>query len=249
MKLPAPGFGGGGPTHDVLIALAPDGKSAATLQISVANLLEQKTTLRVWSWPAGELKQTLTLEAPRDLLVASIRGRFTPDGKELLTASWCRFAQPPFSGPVAVPVLLDRWDVATGKRLDRKKLDNVAPVWAADGSRLLVVRDQGEVVDAFTEKAVARLPHHNTDPFTVWTLGGMALSPDGKTIAVGGDFMHPGSVRLCDVRSGHVRATLRPGGRGRLEVAFLPDGRIVSVGETAVVWAADAAEKVKAKRP
>ena len=71
----------------------------------------------------------------------------------------------------------------------------------------------------------------------------------GYPLPVGGDFFHPGSVRLCDVQSGRVKAALPAGGHGRLEVAFLPDGRVVTVGETALVWAADAADKVKPEKP
>lgn len=245
-KLPEAGFGTGGVAYDQLIAVAPDGKSAVSLlNVALGIGGARQTELRVWSWPTGELKRTTDLDVPNDLYATRVRGRFTPDGKELRTVTWCALRQPPFSGPPSTPMLIDRWDAATGKRLERKETRDVYPVWTADGSRLLVVRNEGKVEDAFTEKPAGRLAHSNTDPFTVWTLGGMALSPDGKTIAVGGDFFTPGSVRLYNVQSGSVKATLPAGGRGRLEVALLPDGRLVTAGETAIVWAADAAEKVK----
>jgi hypothetical protein len=53
--------------------------------------------------------------------------------------------------------------------------------------------------------------------------------------------MHPGSVRVCDVQSGQINATLPAGGRSRIGVAFLPDGRLVTTGETAFVRTADKA--------
>jgi hypothetical protein len=193
----------------------------------------------LWSWPAGELKKSIAVEVPSDLLVSRVRGRFTTDGKELRTMTWCRLRQPPFSGAVLPPMLIDRWDMATGKRLEREQTSDCYPVWNADGSRLLVVHGQGKIQEPFTGKSAGRLPHSNVDPFTVWTLGGMALSSNGKFIAVGGSFMHPGSVRVCDVQSGHINATLRAGERERIDVAFLPDGRLVTIGETATVWAAD----------
>ena len=54
-----------------------------------------------------------------------------------------------------------------------------------------------------------------------------------------------GSVRLHDLKTGRFLAALPSGSRAGVTVAFLPDGRIVTAGETATVWAADAAGKVK----
>jgi WD40 repeat protein len=225
-------------TRDTLLAIAPDGKSAVTYE-------PQDQELRVWSWPAGELKKTMPHGVPHELVVWRVRARFTPDGKELLTATDCHLLRPPPSGPPYTPVFVDRNDMTKWKWVERKKLDEACPVWAADGSRLFVVLNKGEVEEAFTGKSVARLPHDNVNPFIVWTLGGMALSPDGKTIAIGGSFFSPGSVRLFALRAGGQTATLPAGGRGRLEVAFLPDGRIVTIGETALIWPADADDRTK----
>lgn|GEM_PF-4144683 len=236
-KLPPTGFSAGGVAYDSLIARSPDGKSAVTLG-------GQQTELRIWSWATGKQEKRLPLDVPKDLLAMWTRGRFTPDGKEFHTVTLCRLQNPPLSGAVLPTRLIDRWDATTGKRLNRKEMTDCFPIWTADGSRLFVVRDQGEIQDPFTEKQFGKAAHSNVDPFTVWTLGGMALSPDGKTLAVGGNFLSPGSVRLYAVDSGRLLATLPAGGRRRLEVAFLPDGRIISAGETALVWAADAVEKV-----
>jgi WD40 repeat protein len=233
------GFGGNVVVYDSLVAVAPDGKSAVTVRIVTPVLGgQQDSSLQVWSWPAGELKKSITVEAPSDLLVSRVRGRLTADGKELRTVTWCRLGKPQFSGPNLPPMLIDRWDTATGKRLEREQTCDCYPVWTAEGSRLLVVRG-GKIQEAFTGKSAGRLPHSNVDPFTVWALGGMVLSPNGKFIAVGGGFRHPGSVRVCDVQSGNINATLLAGGHGRIDGAFLPDGRLVTTGETAIVWAAD----------
>jgi WD40 repeat protein len=237
-EVPGMGFGVGGTSYDSLVAIAPDGKSAVTLENYSTDLVTQQTALRVWSWPAGELKKTMALDVPKDLFVSRLEGRFTPDGKELLTAAWCRLQNPPFSGPVSIPVLLDRWDMTTGKRIERKQTRDVHPVWTRDGSQLLVVRDKGELQDAFSGKAVAKLTESPTDQFIIWTLGGMSLSPDGKTLAVGGSFNNPGAVRLYDMKTGQVTATLPVGGWHAMQVAFLPDGRLVSAGSTALVWKA-----------
>jgi WD40 repeat protein len=234
--VPPTGFGLGGTSYDNLIAVAPDGKVVVTLENYALSLESQQTALRLWSWPAGELKKTLELDVPKDLVVSRMEGKFTPDGKEFLTTTWCRLQQPPFSGRLSIPLLIDRWDMMTGKRIERKQTHDVHPVWTRDRSRLLVVRDKGEVQDAFSGDAVAKLTESPTDPFTVWTLAGMTLSPDGKTLAVGGSFGNPGSVRLYDMKTGKVTATLPAGGQQAIQVVFLPDGRLVSAGHTALVW-------------
>jgi len=234
------GLGGDMVVYDSLVAVAPDGKSAVTVRsVTPVFLGQQDSSLQLWSWPAGELQKSITVEVPSDLFVSRVRGRFTADGKELRTVTWCRLRQPPFSGPNLPPMLIDRWDTATGKRLEREQTRDCYPVWTADGSRLLLVRGEGKIQEPFTGKSAGRLPHSNINPFTVWALGGMVLSPNGKFIAIGGDFDHPGSVWVCDVQSGHINATLHAGGHGRIDGAFLPDGRLVTTGETAIVWAAD----------
>src|SRR5262249_54075192 len=99
MKVPPMGFGVGGTSYDTLIAIAPDGKSAITLEQIPRDFFTAQAALRVWSWPAGELKKTLELDVPKDLVVSRLDGKFTPDGKELLTAAWCRLQNPLPSGP------------------------------------------------------------------------------------------------------------------------------------------------------
>jgi WD40 repeat protein len=55
----------------------------------------------------------------------------------------------------------------------------------------------------------------------------VALSPDGRTLAVGG-WMGP--VRIVDVRTGELVRELDPGGAGAFTLDFSRDGRVLAVG-------------------
>jgi WD40 repeat protein len=61
-----------------------------------------------------------------------------------------------------------------------------------------------------------------TDPFD-WTV---ALSPDGRTLAVGG---LPPIVRLVDVRTGKLLHELDTAGGGAFSLEFSPDGQTLAV--------------------
>jgi hypothetical protein len=73
----------------------------------------------------------------------------------------------------------------------------------------------------------------------------MALSPDGRTIAVGASFSHRGKTRIYDLKTGRVRTTLDVGSQHRLQVAYLPDGRLVSAGDTLLLWGTRLKDEVK----
>jgi RNA polymerase sigma factor (sigma-70 family) len=60
-----------------------------------------------------------------------------------------------------------------------------------------------------------------------------ALSPDGRVLALGTDY---DTVWLFEMRTGkHFRA-LHPEGRALSALRFLPDGRLVTASDTALVW-------------
>ena len=111
-------------------------------------------------------------------------------------------------------------------------------------SGLVAVWNEGKIKDAFSGKSIGRLPHSNVVPFSILDEGGMALSADGKRIAIGHGYSSPGAARVFDVQTGRLLATLPGDDRGWIDVAYLPDGRLVTAGETAIVWSADAAGKV-----
>jgi WD40 repeat protein len=70
------------------------------------------------------------------------------------------------------------------------------------------------------------------------SVGGMAFSPDGKTLATVNNSEF--SVRLWDVATRKVTKTIKSGGQGLYAVAFSPDGRTIATGghgdNTARLW-------------
>jgi WD40 repeat protein/tRNA A-37 threonylcarbamoyl transferase component Bud32 len=137
---------------------------------------------------------------------------FNPDGSTLATAS-------------EVGVRL--WDVATGDSLSELGFGGDANdlAFSADGEMIAFARPfegGAEVLDVATRKSIATAdgtPGGDTDL-------SVALSPDGRLLAVGG---FGRAVRLWDVRTGKLVHELDQGGYGAFTLEFSPDGRTLAV--------------------
>jgi WD40 repeat protein len=222
-----------GVTRDSILACAPDGKSAVTLD-------RERPALRLWSWPAGELQATLPIEAPGELVFDRCRDvAFTPDGMKLVALIFYTermIRQGSRASPDHYPYL-ERWDVAARKRIDRSDLGpRITPSFVANRSRLLVVREGAEVRDAVSGELQTTLVPGEGQRLDFIYGHSVALSPDGRTLAVGAGWEEDGSVHLFDLKTGRVRATLRRTDRAFQEVAYLPNDCVVSGGSTAMVW-------------
>ena len=129
-----------------------------------------------------------------------------------------------------------RWNLATGNALDRPLgaagADSIG--LSADGRTLVVVGlSWATVVDARTLRAIRHVPLPTApQPFP----GVPAVSPDGRTIALGTIL---GTVSFVDLASGRVRTGLGGHGVGVTGLRFSPDGRtLVSSAEdgSVIVW-------------
>jgi hypothetical protein len=98
------------------LAISADGKKVVTLTRG-----RKKPTWDVWSWPAGEHLVQLPGQPPGDFgLHSCTQAHMSPDGQQLLAVVYydspderptmSRFPPHPF---------IERWDLATGKLLDR----------------------------------------------------------------------------------------------------------------------------------
>jgi hypothetical protein len=140
---------------------------------------------------------------------------FAPDGKTIATGSY--------------DLTVRLWDVSSAKELlQMGDLGDVvlSVVYSPDGRTLAAaVRRQGVKV---WEVPTGRVVHEIATPRQVVAL---RFSPDGKTLAggTGGDRTdEPGEVRLWDLASGRLRATLQ-GHRAEVKaLAFTPDGRFLA---------------------
>jgi WD40 repeat protein len=103
----------------------------------------------------------------------------------------------------------------------------------ADGRRLVVSAKDGTTIRDLTGRHVRRRFPLGFDARRYWT----ALSPDGRTLAAGGQ---DGSLRLMDLRTGRIRtASGRHGGPVGHDIEFTPDGRrLITPGDdgAVIVW-------------
>ena len=227
----------------VPLALAPGGKRVVTLDRD-----PKKPALDVWSWPAGEPLLHVPLQPPGKLVVSRCSAAsFTPDGKELVAVM--RYDDPaaPFAMRQApTQPFLERWDLTTGRLLERSTQTSAHPprllrhrngvlLWTAGPELRDAVSGQVVVTLQLPDAAGIALPDSHA-----------AIAPDGKQFAIaessGAD---AGSrVLVFDVGTGTLARTLTvpSANRSRLHgLQFLPDGRLVTFGDTAIVWPVAAA--------
>jgi WD40 repeat protein len=181
------------------VVFTPDGTILATANEEVRDGKIPDGIVKLWDAATGKLLDTLKLEgqAKEHIAVA-----FSPDGKTLLTRGWSLAAG---SGTVRL------WDVATRKeRATLKGLANLSDWKFSADSKTLALRlgDAVQLWDVATGKQRATL--EKTD--TLQPAGVMLFSPDGKTLATGGN---NDNIKLWDVASGRLRATLK-GARGNV---------------------------------
>jgi WD40 repeat protein len=155
-----------------------------------------------------------------------------PDGKTVLSACW--------DGSVHV------WDMATGKEMrcfrrqikdtpERQGASLVSAVLSPDGRRLIGVENRGDI--AVWDVATGRELYcvHGRAGF------GLALSPDGRTLAVGWCGERGGQqVVLWDVETGKHLRELRGSDRYVSALAFSPDGKVLAFAEQTALGAAKA---------
>jgi WD40 repeat protein/tRNA A-37 threonylcarbamoyl transferase component Bud32 len=191
----APGFGLGS------LAVSPDGARVASFG---------GDGIRVWEAPSGKVRHTLPLRGAHHWGNGLA---FSPDGRALAAAS---------GNTVRL------WDVRTGQEMKPSFEPHGAELtclaFSRDGQRLVAGTLLGGgffppptvlAWDVKTGKRVLALTH---PPVVL----GVAVSPDGKTVAsAGGDFI----VRVWDVASKREKSTLR-GHRDTVSgMAFSADGR------------------------
>jgi RNA polymerase sigma factor (sigma-70 family) len=190
------------------VTFAPDGKRLATAG--------EDRTARVWDAEKGTELQKVAHTDPVKAVA------FTPDGQALFAAGGYHKAEESDSRGE-----LRLWDVATGK--ERGPLSQVPPkgihglILSADGKVLITGSGNTFTVWEWDGKDGLKERHSDQAEESAFVYG-LALAPDGKTLAVTWD----AKVHLYDVATGKRRATLeKSDGVCWGPLVYGPDGKTV----------------------
>ncbi|HVS36488.1 MAG TPA: protein kinase [Gemmataceae bacterium] len=196
------------------VAFSRDGKLLAA---AAADWPNPGGELRLWDVPAWTERDSIRISGAGLTSVA-----FSPDGGTVAAG--------------ATNGLVDRWDVATMKKLGDFKEQQEGPVRAVafspDGQWIASASNDCSVGvwDAQTgEKKLIAVGHGRP----AW---GVAFSPDGRRLASSGD---DAAIHIWDVASGRRIYTLSGHTQGIANVVFSPDGtRLASASDdqTVRIW-------------
>ena len=206
------------------VAFAPDGK--------VVYSTSEKTGLTAWEVPGG--KKLWNVRATGPLLAVDPKGRWLAAGRsdgndppvrwDLLSAR---------TGERIASTAVERVDQQINGRLVRTTPYLAELAWLPDGSRLISLHYGGtvRVWDPATRKEVGRLVLGRIGG----TTGGVACSPDGRWVAVGG---WDRSVTVWELARGTKVLELAGHDSPVTQVAFTRDGRgLLSNADLApVLW-------------
>jgi RNA polymerase sigma factor (sigma-70 family) len=231
---------------------------------TLATFTADKVTL--WDWPSANIRTTLNIplgpqkpdgimNGPEHVVVNSVA--LSSNGRLLFTNSSRWQKNPPAGGQNSNDV----WDAHTGKHLHRftkPETQHPPAIFSPDGRVLYVGghsldwrdRRQGDALTAWDPSTGTFLrrfaePERKAEFRERKNLGRMvsslAVSPDGRLLAVGEAPYSPGYLILClyETASGRRIKQLLGHDREVTDLTFTPDGRrLVSVSEdhTGLVW-------------
>jgi len=179
-------------------------------------------TLEIRDIATGEVRQTISRESP------ILDAVFSPDGKTLALAS-------------SLEIGVDLWDIEQGSlRQTLKGFETAAPVYSVkfstDGQYLIWwARASVQVMPIATGQLGPMLSHEDF-------VGGLALSPDGQTLAAAtagtldGEFMP--YIRLWNAGSGQAIGDLKTGQQIPYSISFSADGNLLAASTDAyiLIW-------------
>jgi len=222
------------------LAVSPDGKKVVTLAFDA-----KKPAFEVWSWPAGERLAQVPLEPPGKFgLRYCAAAYFTPDGQQLVALLYYDDpAEQEAMRRVPAHPFIERWDLAAGKLLDRSKPGKGnEPQLLPCGKGLWSWTAENEIRDAITGALLVKLQFPEDEAIDVYRSRAAALSADGKSLAIAENVPGRSSgnrIVVFDLGTGKLARTF-PANSSIHALHYLPDGRLVSLGDTAILWSVTA---------
>lgn len=216
------------------VAISPDGKTAVSVD-------QSKPAQEVWNWKTGKRRKVLPFDAPAKMRLDAIQDvAFSADSKELVVVSCYNEIHPPTLGVCgfigSAQVCLERWSIAKGEQLERISYKKYTPAGlASNGKRCVLIR-LDKVADVDTGEKLLTPKKQESWYYSEIGLAHAALSPDGNTLVM--QVREKGKeskIRWYDLKSKKLLAARQVDAS---QFAFLPDGRLVSAGESVCVWKA-----------
>jgi WD40 repeat protein len=204
-------------TQAQALAVSPDGKTVATGTLG--------GDVRLWDANNGDPIAKL----PADLYDGVYAVTFSPDGKYIAAAMGYSDGARSFPGTIQV------WEFATRKVITRIETlnDLVTSLVFSPDNQSIYSAGLDRLVQRWEVPSGKRLAVYRGAATDFFQLFSLAISPDGKTIAAGGDGSildanYP--VKLWDTNTGNLITTLRGHTQSVRTLTFSPDGQVLATG-------------------
>jgi WD40 repeat protein len=213
------------------VVFSPDGQRVAC---STAG------TLRVWDIATGKEQRHIPLSSPNLL---NRRLAFSPDGTCLAATPASQRIRLHPAAPELRTVRV--WDVTTGEEklgFVANTLSIDAVTFSPDGRRLVGIgyrpdhdRSEVKIWEAASGREIATLHGHEKYDWIFADHGGVAFSPDGRSLAFA---PNQPTVPVWDVATGQQKLTLKGHTSTVNRVVFSPNGRLATVArdDTVRLW-------------
>ncbi|MEU9288429.1 helix-turn-helix domain-containing protein [Streptomyces sp. NPDC048275] len=203
------------------LAFSPDGHTVAAVRGGPPG----RGSVELWDAGTGDGEAALALDTdpalegeqlPFTVLRLGAVG-FDPTGRALAARA--------IGNSATMNRVIEVREVATGRLRRSRALGAVGTeaVFSPDGTRLALVGSKGSVRMWNLSTGALHTAHTGHDR----PVRAVAFTPDGRTLAVGGD-----QVRLLDATTGRTQRTVKPRTGNLLSLAFSPDGHTLATASS-----------------